>query len=895
MKAIARPPLRPDTWVRLPKALALFRRVRRGLRARAVVHALEATATATLASWLAAMAADAALSLPASTRLVALGAICAAAGGTFTWFLARGAAGRIGPAYLAARVEALHPEFANRLIAAVELATSRAGPERAEDGVAPLVFEQAEALASKVDPVRVVAAESERTKTHKYLLLSMALVLASALVAGEEFPKLATRSLFPWLHADDPAAAFFGVRPRAVEVEEGERFSVAASLRGPAPERVVLELDLGSDAGPAGERAVATRGSTRAEMAEGPVPRRWSAEAGPVRGPGRFRLAAEYGPKGRPVQSSWFPVRLLVRPRALSVSVSYAYPAYTGRPGKRDAGGAIDAPVGTTATVELVPERPLARATVLTGDRRRIAMRRAAPSGPESRPDRASTSAGGGEAWTFSLGVARSGSYRVELESADGVESRTESYPVTARPDRAPRCEASFVDPPDGAELDVSSRGAAFRVRAADDFGLREFTLVVKWGASEREAEKDARDDVCCIPVPGFSPGAREFSRELRVPPQVLPVAPGVTYTYYVRAADGYPPSPHISTSPEQTFRISRAKRSKALLAAEAGKKLRPPLLEPPDDTPGAPPPSQTGNGKGDGREQPPSRGLAGLSEGERQRGDGRRARGEQEPSGSPYASTPGLGVGGKDVSKDGGKDAGKDEGGRGGDQGEDEGKGRPGDEGSGRSGREVKRREEPQLPGQGGPPGADRAPQRNRTAAGGQGQGPGAGTEPGGGGSEGRAGRRPGRGGPPRRAPDATGSGPDGGGRANAGKQEKRLRDGGMPTGAETGTGPSMPETVDEDAVAGLDVSGDELSDVRVPPRTSGPGKYGAGRGGPSTDLGRGLDRDVGRAAGRDRAVIPKDELPTPAVVRSRPVGRMYRALVAEYFRRLEELADEP
>ena len=114
------------------------------------------------------------------------------------------------------------------------------------------------------------------------------------------------------------------------------------------------------------------------------------------------------------------------------------------------------------------------------------------------------------------------------------------------------------------------------------------------------------------------------------------------------------------------------------------------------------------------------------------------------------------------------------------------------------------------------------------------------------------------------------------------------------QPPGAETGTGAPMPETVDENAVAGLDVSRDELGGVRVPPRASGLGKDGPRRGGPSTDLGRGADREVGPAGGRDRAVIPRDELPTPAAVRSRPVGRMYRALVAEYFRRLEELAEE-
>ena len=101
------------------------------------------------------------------------------------------------------------------------------------------------------------------------------------------------------------------------------------------------------------------------------------------------------------------------------------------------------------------------------------------------------------------------------------------------------------------------------------------------------------------------------------------------------------------------------------------------------------------------------------------------------------------------------------------------------------------------------------------------------------------------------------------------------------------------MPETVDEDAVAQLTVSREELGDVRISPRTPDFGKD-AGRGDLATDLGRGSAREIAPAEGRDRVAISKDDIPTPAVRRSRPVGRMYRALVSEYFRRLEELAEE-
>ncbi len=111
------------------------------------------------------------------------------------------------------------------------------------------------------------------------------------------------------------------------------------------------------------------------------------------------------------------------------------------------------------------------------------------------------------------------------------------------------------------------------------------------------------------------------------------------------------------------------------------------------------------------------------------------------------------------------------------------------------------------------------------------------------------------------------------------------------MPTGSETGTGTPMPETVDEGAVAALEVTPDELREV---PGDRGDLHPGGARGEPATDLGRGLDRELGSARGRDRVAIPRDELPPPELVRSRPVSRMYRALVDEYFRRPEELAGE-
>ena len=61
----------------------------------------------------------------------------------------------------------------------------------------------------------------------------------------------------------------------------------------------------------------------------------------------------------------------------------------------------------------------------------------------------------------------------------------------------------------------------------------------------------------------------------------------------------------------------------------------------------------------------------------------------------------------------------------------------------------------------------------------------------------------------------------------------------------------------------------------------------------GEPTDIGKGAARELGALSGADRIMIPKDELPSPEIVRSRPVSRAYQALVGEYMRRLAELAE--
>jgi hypothetical protein len=103
------------------------------------------------------------------------------------------------------------------------------------------------------------------------------------------------------------------------------------------------------------------------------------------------------------------------------------------------------------------------------------------------------------------------------------------------------------------------------------------------------------------------------------------------------------------------------------------------------------------------------------------------------------------------------------------------------------------------------------------------------------------------------------------------------------------------MPESVDEDAVASLDVKRDELEAVAPPPPSPSTAPDASrlssevGR-----DTGPGATRTVAPMTGDDRVFIAKDDLPPLDVLHRQPVARAYRSLVAEYFRRLRELTDD-
>lgn len=858
----------------LPAIDSLFARVRSGLRARWAVRGLEAALAAGLSYVVAAVVIDRAFAPSSVARAVLLAGLAAVAGGVLVQRLVRSAAARIGPLYLASRVEASYPGFAGRLISSVELRAESWGSAppaalaRAANAARPsggreaahtppkateLIYEQAEALARRVDASKVIARELERTSVHRWLLAAMAVTLLTALVMGDGFGLHARRFLFPWLEGPEAASAFASVRRSAERIREGEGFFVWALVSGEAPREVTVQVLMPGT----GERAV--------RMARSSGGAKWTAEVPRVEASGSFRLRAAFVGGKADLTSKEFPFTLLKAPRAENIRVTYLYPGYAKRPPRTQEGGAVDALLGTKVVVEVAAEGALASA------------RLAPPGGKPVEMSRRTK--GGRETWVGGFTIRRSGSYEIALVGEGGMRL-ARAFPVVARPDSPPSCDAVYEKCP---PREVLSRGARFNVRAADDLGVEELVLVVRRAEREGAAKRaSARAQaggrpprsVLYLPVPGFARGRREVDLGFTIPPQVMRLEPGVTYSYYVRAADGRPPEPHLVSSHPRTFRIDVPETEGLLARARSRKKKkRPRLLEPRDGLTQRPPQGGGRSRERGGRPPPSSRRLAGLQD---------PPGGAPPPPGSPggrgpppkssrYASGSGLRADEQDQNKQ--------------DQNEQDRKGR--------GGRGGERGGKPALPGQGEYGGG-----RPKTAGGrpSPSGGPAGGRRPGGG----RAAEAGGPGGRGSGVPEGTrGSDrPGGAGGRGTGLSNRTPVNGGMPTGGETGKGSAMPETVDRDAVARLDVRPEEVAGMRVPGRPSAGARRDVGKIGDRgvdkvSDLGQGRGREVGRFTGADRLTIPRREIPPLEVLHLRPVSRAYRPLVGEYFRRLAELSE--
>jgi hypothetical protein len=190
------------------------------------------------------------------------------------------------------------------------------------------------------------------------------------------------------------------------------------------------------------------------------------------------RYAVEIGESRWPEDRPWYNVTVLRRVEVTSLAIRYDYPTYTGIEDKTvtSAAGAIEAPVGTKATVELTLATAAPAASLYTRDGGVVAM----------------TPAGGSTRYSASLPINEDGGYRIVLTDSRGRTlaqlpdaSATASspaahnsdngyYPIRAIPDRPPAVE--IISPGRDVAL-APGQGLTLVIKASDDHGVADCQL----------------------------------------------------------------------------------------------------------------------------------------------------------------------------------------------------------------------------------------------------------------------------------------------------------------------------------------------------------------------------------------------------------------------------------
>jgi hypothetical protein len=180
---------------------------------------------------------------------------------------------------------------------------------------------------------------------------------------------------------------------------------------------------------------------------------------------------ARYQVVGGDARSDVYSIRVLRRPAVLRFAIQYDYPAYLGQQPQRvvNTNGLIEAPPGTTATVEITATQPLRGAAFTIGPKR---IGSTATTQPAIR--------------VATFPVQESGSYRLQLTSRQGIGMSAPMIgSIRAIPDEAPT--AKLLVPP--ALLSIpSDRAFSIAYRARDDHALASLELRVQVNESPPHA-----------------------------------------------------------------------------------------------------------------------------------------------------------------------------------------------------------------------------------------------------------------------------------------------------------------------------------------------------------------------------------------------------------------------
>ncbi len=332
------------------------------------------------------------------------------------------------------QIERRNPKFGERLLTITSQLLSPVGHRGSPEMLDQLLHE--------------VAVETSSDRPEKLLPLSLALrpwivVLSLAFIAVAlsfiswiDMPTLLLREVLPLANIRPATTTHLDVKPGNSEVIEGQPLRITV-----APQRL-------------GDSGITLRTSTDRKT--------WTSFAMPYASEGLYAFTIpsidrdlNYEVAGGDAESETYSVSVLRRPVVTKYELEYAYPAYLNLPKQTvtNTDGAVEAPMGTEATLRITASEPLQSAVMVLGDERIVTEPESDPAVRQAR-----------------FIVRATGKYDLELVSSHNIPSAGPTgLPIRAITDHPP--VVSLQLPSTDARLHPRD-SLAVPYQAADDYAL---------------------------------------------------------------------------------------------------------------------------------------------------------------------------------------------------------------------------------------------------------------------------------------------------------------------------------------------------------------------------------------------------------------------------------------
>jgi len=420
---------------------------------------------------------------------------------------------------VAVRIEAAAGTKDNGIINAVQLGRDAAGAEGLSGAIVSTVVERGAFAAGRVAPGSVV----DRRRVGRSLALGAAaalLLVLYAVVLPRHFGNAVMRYANPTAFVPPVSRTRLEVTPGDAAVLRGEELVVSVVATGelPSSARILIATKRG-EFEPAGMRFDGRAFSFRIEAVTEPF---------------------DYRVEAGDASSTIYLVSVIDPPEVKRIDLTCRYPEYLALPPKveKDAGGEVRVPVGTKVTVSAELSQPVYEAAL-----------------DLSRGGPRSMATADGNRVTGSFTVTESGTWAILLQTRDAVRNREPiRHRITALPDEPPR--VSITSP--GRDLSVTLPARIpVTIRARDDYGMEDVTLVVRRGGGDHRVI--ARFNVS---------GEAEKTLATAIVLVKGELLPGDVLTYYATANDACPRGDRTGRS--RTYSIRVKSRAEQVTQADA-------------------------------------------------------------------------------------------------------------------------------------------------------------------------------------------------------------------------------------------------------------------------------------------------------------------------------------